>query len=96
VSNFYLTGTELNVIAANAQISINLGLPFGGTQIWAQPQASYSNSNFYFIPMPSENGWTREDGVYFNQEQMIAGVVNVEIQESQPNWFPPSPFPPEE
>ncbi len=88
----YFTGTEENIIAANAQISSNLDLPFRGTIKWAQPQSSYSDPNFWFIEMPSEAGWTREDGTHFTQEQMIANVIDVEIQEENPNWWPPVIF----
>ncbi len=88
----YFTGTEENIINANQKISQNLGLPFRGTTTWADPQKAYQQ-DFWFILMPPEDGWTREDGTHFTQEQMIDGVVNVNIEESQPDWWPP--FPPE-
>jgi len=90
----FFTGIEVDIIAANAQISSNAGLPYEHTEEWAVPKASYSDPNLFFIIMPNEDGWTREDGTYFTQAQMIDGVVNVEIQESQSNWFPPPPYPP--
>jgi hypothetical protein len=88
VWNRFFTGTEVNIIIANLQIDQNAGLPFGGTETWSIPQQAYLQ-DFWFIPMPTPEGWRREDGTYFTQEQMIDGVVNVNIQESQPNWFPP-------
>lgn len=93
MSNLYYTGTQNNIDIANAQISSNLGLPFRGTQIWAILQSSYSNADLWFFLMPLENGWTREDGTHFSQSEMVQGVVNVTIQESQSNWWPP--YPPE-
>ena len=94
MSNLYFTGTEVNVIAANAQISGNCGLPFGGTKTWADPQSEYIEPIKWFIKMPDPEGWTREDGTHFTQKEMISGVVNVDIEESNPDWWPPSPFPP--
>jgi hypothetical protein len=87
--NTYFTGTQENIDIANNQIGKNLGLPFGGTQRWADPQQNYSDPTTYFILMPPPEGWTREDGTHFTQEQMINGVENIEIEESQPDWFPP-------
>ncbi len=86
----YFTGTEENIINANQKISQNLGLPFRGTTTWADPQESY-NQTFWFILMPPVEGWTREDGTHFSQEQMSDGVENVNIEESQPDWWPPFP-----
>jgi len=93
--NTYYTGTENDITIANSQINSNCGLPFGGTSTWAISQQAYLQ-NFWFIPMPNPNGWTREDGTYFTQDQMISNVINVTEQESQSNWWPPSPFPPGE
>jgi hypothetical protein len=86
----YFTGTEENIIIANNQIGQNLGLPFRGTLRWADPLKAYQQ-DFWFILMPDSDGWTREDGTHFTQEQMIDGVTNVNIEESDPNWFPPPP-----
>lgn len=87
----YYTGTQGNIDIANAQISDNLGLPFRNTETWAFPRSSYSDPTFYFFIMPDATGWTREDGTYFTQEQMINGVVNVTPEEPNPNWWPPFP-----
>lgn len=84
------TGTEDQIIIAINQINTNCGLPFRGTQTWDIPKKAYSY-DFWFIYMPPTGGWIREDGTYFTQQQMIDGVVNVSIQESQPDWWPPPP-----
>lgn len=81
------TGTEEQIIAAAARIDSNCGLPFRNTNTWDVPKKAYSY-DFWFIWMPEEEGYTREDGTYFSQAEMIDGVVNVEIQDSQPDWFP--------
>lgn len=85
----YFTGTQENIEIANNQISENAGLPFGGTDHWADLEQNYSDPTTYFIKMPEPDGWIREDGMHFTQEQMINGVENVTIEESQPDWFPP-------
>lgn len=87
-NNLYLTGTESNVTLAEAQVSENLGLPFSGTMRWAIPMQAYQQ-DFWFISMPPYEGWYREDGTYFSYQQMMNAVTNVEIETSQPNWFPP-------
>lgn len=84
----FFTGTEADVNIANSKIDQNLGLPFWGTKTWSIPTQAYQQS-FWFIPMPSPDGWVREDGTYFMQQEMISGVINVTPQESSPNWFPP-------
>jgi hypothetical protein len=84
----YFTGTEENIALANYQIGQNLGLPFRGTMRWADPLQAYQQ-NFWFILMPPAEGWTREDGTYFTQQQMIENVQNVSIEEGQSSWFPP-------
>ena len=91
--NMYYTGTLEEVSIANSQISTNCGLPFGETTTWAIPVQAYEQ-DFWFIPMPSPTGWTREDGTHFTQSEMIIGVISVEEEEGQSNWWPPSPFPP--
>lgn len=88
MSTLYFVGTEENIIIANAQINNNCGLPFRNTERWAEPTQAYEQ-NFWFIPMPPAQGWTREDGTYFSQEEMILNVVNVTIEESNPSWWPP-------
>jgi len=92
VWNTYFTGTEENINLANQQIDNNLGLPFGGTNTWSIPRQAYLQ-DFWFIPMPPPEGWKREDGTYFSQQQMIDNVSNVDIQESSPDWWPPAPPP---
>lgn len=85
----YLTSPNLlNVADANAQIEVNCNIPCPGTERWDIPTESYDKT-FWFILMPPENGWNQ-----YSQEQMMAGVVNVEIQEGNPSWFPPV-IPPE-
>jgi hypothetical protein len=86
--NTYFTGTEENIAVANNQIGQNLGLPFMGTERWADPQQAYQQ-DFWFILMPPPQGWTREDGTHFTQEQMIENVSNVDMKESSPDWWPP-------
>jgi len=92
--NMYYTGIQEDVEIANNQIGSNCGLPFGGTNAWAVPTLAYEQ-DFWFIPMPSPSGWTREDGTHFTQSEMINGVTNVEEEEGQPNWWPPGPLPPQ-
>lgn len=84
----YFTGTEVNINTAVAQIDTNCGLPFEGTNTWDIPKRAYQK-NFWFILMPPPDGWRREDGTYFTQEQMINNVSNVNIEESDSSWFPP-------
>lgn len=86
--SFAYTGTEENVTAAVNQININCGLPFGSTQTWDEPKQAYLQS-FWFIWMPNVDGWIREDGTHFTQDQMIENVINVNIEDSQSDWFPP-------
>lgn len=86
-------GTQENITITLDQINQNLNLPFGNTISWDIPKKAYQQ-DFWFIFSPPQEGWTREDGTHFMQEQMISGVINVEIQESQPDWF--STYPPKD
>lgn len=84
----FLTGTENQIIEANAQINQNCGLPNNkGTNTWGEPTKMYL-VDLWYIPAPPENGWNE-----FSYEEMMYGVVDVSIQESQPSWFPPAPPP---
>lgn len=89
--DIYFTGTESEIIAANAQINSNCGFPNGCTQTWAVPTQAYEQ-DFWFILMPPPDGYMTNCGSW-TQEEMIAGVIDVEEQQAQPNWWPP--FPPE-
>lgn len=86
-----LIGSQAEIVSANTQISSNLGLPFRETTAWAVPENNYTDNTQWFFMMPPAEGWTREDGTFFTQDQMMNGVVNVTQAESQPNWFPPNP-----
>ncbi len=84
-----LTGTQGQVIGANAQIDTNCGFPNANTYTWAIPQQAY-NQDFWFISMPPLEGF--KDGIgSWTQDQMMANVVNVSQEESQSNWWPPLP-----
>lgn len=84
------TGTQDNITDALKQINANCGLPFRVTITWDNVKKAYSY-DFYFIIMPWADGWTREDGTHFTQQQMINNVSNITIQESQGDWWPPPP-----
>lgn len=88
--NMFFTGTQDNILIANQQINQNAGLPFRETLTWAIPQQAYLQ-DFWFIIMPPPEGWRREDGTYFTQQEMISNVINVNIEESNPSWWPPFP-----
>lgn len=87
--DMYFVGPYENVLAANAQIDANCGFPDGYCETWAIPQQAYEQ-DFWFILMPPPDGY-REPTRSFTQEQMIANVVNVGIEEAQQNWWPPNP-----
>lgn len=88
--NWFYTGTQADVVAANAQINSNCGFPNSYTQTWAIPQQAYQQA-FWFIMMPPPEGYTQPNGVTITQAEMIAGVINVTQQQSQSNWWPPLP-----
>ena len=81
------TGTEEQVSVAVEQINSNCGFPDGYTETWDTPRQAYEQ-DFWFIIMPPAEGY-KEPTRSFTQEQMIAGVTNVQEQESQPDWWPP-------
>ena len=87
--NSFFTGSQENIIAANHQIDLNCGFPDPQTQTWAVPEQAYEQ-DFWFILMPPPTGYTNNYGTW-TQEQMIDGVQNVSIEESQSNWWPPIP-----
>jgi hypothetical protein len=81
---FYYTSTiEQNVINANVQIAANASI-----DQWAYVKKAY-NQNLWFIRQPPIEGWNG-----YTQEQMIAGVVDVDLQPYNQNWFEPIPWPP--
>lgn len=89
MSNLYYTGTQEQIDDALAQINTNCGFPDGeGTDTWAIPESSYSDHDFWFIPMPPENGY-KNSKINFTQAEMILGVINVDINPYNSNWFPP-------
>lgn len=79
-----LIGTEQDVIAANAKIEQNAGIPYPGTDRWDTPKQAYQQE-FWFIYMPNPetifNGYTGAE--------MMNGVVNVSQEPFDPNWIPP-------
>lgn len=87
----YLTSTTaLSITSAQAQISINCGLPnIYGTEEWAIPTQSVDNT-IWFIPKPTIKGWGNME--QFTQAQMMSGVdlTNIIEQEYNVAWFPPS------
>lgn len=85
----FYTGTQQDIINATAQIDLNCNFPDGYTQTWAIPKKAYEQ-DFWFIPMPSPEGY-KNIMHSFTQEEMIFDVVNVSEQESQRNWWPPFP-----
>jgi hypothetical protein len=89
--NWFYTGSLEDVTAANSQIDDNCGFPNGDTQTWSVPQQAYEQ-DFWFILQPPPEGYKDKIG-YWTQEQMISGVENVELQQSNSSWWP-NPFPP--
>ena len=85
----YFVGSYEQVSAAVAQVDSNCGFPNACTQTWAIPQQAYQQ-DFWFAIEPFINGYLTPCGSW-TQEQMIAGVTNVQIEPSQSNWFPPVP-----
>jgi hypothetical protein len=88
VSIACLIGSQTDVIAANAQIEANCGIPCPGTSSWDIPRQGYEQ-DFWFITMPPASGWNE-----FSQDQMMHDVVDVSEAMSQSSWFPPIPIPP--
>ncbi len=86
------TSTNQNaLIAAEAKIADNADIPNGiGTTRWADVQKAI-DSNLWFIPKPSLEGWGNT--VIFTQAQMLSGVDMTDIVEQELNvaWFPPAP-----
>lgn len=85
--NWYYTGTESDIIAANAQINSNCGFPDSQTQTWDIPTKAY-NQDFWFISMPGPDGYKNNSGSW-TQVQMINGVSNVAQEQSNSSWWPP-------
>jgi hypothetical protein len=88
--NTFYTGTLDNINAAIAQINSNCGFPDGYTETWATPKQNYTTPSVYFFIMPPPEGYMTPMGSW-TQAQMIAGVVNVTEEQSQPDWWPPFP-----
>ncbi len=82
IMHMCLVGTETEVIAANAQIESNCGIPCEGTDNWDIPTQAFEQ-DFWFITMPPLEGWNN-----YLQEQMMQGVVDVLQMEFEPNWRP--------
>jgi hypothetical protein len=84
--NFFLVGTEDQIIAANNQINNNAGYPCPGTERWGIPTQAYEQ-DFWFIPMPMP------DAIYNGHtgQELMLNVINVVEEESQSNWWPPMP-----
>lgn len=85
--NTFYTGTLDQVNAAIEQINANCGFPDACSYTWAVPRQAYEQ-DFYFIQMPPPEGYMSGCGSW-TQEQMIAGVVNVEPRQSNSSWWPP-------
>jgi hypothetical protein len=86
-TNLFFTGSEGAIIAANDQINTNCGFPDGVTSTWAIPMQAWEQ-DFWFIQMPPASGYN--NGINsWTQAQMIDGIEDVNIEESQPNWWPP-------
>lgn len=85
--NWFYTGSEAAIQAANTQINANCGFPNACTQTWAIPQQAYEQ-DFWFILVPPPQGYMTNCGSW-SQAQMIAGVTGVVEQQSQSNWWPP-------
>lgn len=81
-----LTSTnQADIIAANAQIEINSGIPTpdGKTTKWSTPKKAYQQ-DFWFIKMPPPEGW---NGI--SQKEMMQNVVDVVQIAFNSNWYPP-------
>ncbi len=87
----YLTSSnEAAIIAAEARISINCGLPNGhGTLSWDLVCKAY-NQDLWFITKPPAEGWGNAE--QFAQAQMMDGVDMTDIAELEydATWFEPS------
>lgn len=93
--NTYYTGSLDNINAAIAQINSNCGFPDEYTETWAVPTQNYTTPTVYFFLKPPPKGYMEPNGNSWTQEEMIFGVINVIEAESQPDWWPPNPVPPE-
>ena len=92
--NTYYTSATLAVITtALNQINSNCGWPNAQCQTWTTITQSY-NETFYFILMPPPGGYVYPNGDVITQATMIANVVGVTQQQSDPSWWPPI-IPPE-
>jgi hypothetical protein len=85
----YFTGTYEQIVEANYTINQNCGFPDPQTETWDIPTQAYEQ-DFWFILMPPPDGYKNEY-CDMTQEQMIDGVQDVSIEESQPDWWPPFP-----
>ncbi len=84
----YLTSAnQANIIAAQAQISLNCGFPNNlGTEQWANVQKAI-NQDMWFIIKPPIEGYNLGE---FTQIQMMSNVdlTNIIEQEYDATWFP--------
>lgn len=79
---------ESDVVTANSQIQTNVGIPTvdGKTVRWDTPRKPVTGDNFWFIAMPSPEGWNQ-----YTQEQMMQNVVNVTQEVYNSSWDPSPP-----
>lgn len=87
--NWFYTGTLDEVTAANAQINSNCSFPNGSTETWAIPTESYDQTFWFFLQPPPEG--YQDDVGSWTQAEMINGVENVQLQQSNSSWWPPFP-----
>lgn len=84
--NTFYTGSEEDVSAAVEQINSNCGFPDGYCETWGNPRQAYQQ-DFWFVLMPPPEGYV-EPSRSFSQEEMIENVVNVDQEQSSPDWWP--------
>lgn len=92
--SLYYSGTQTAINTAITQINSNCGFPdASGTITWAIARQAYNDNLLYFFLQPPAEGYKNASGQW-TQAEMINGVTGVTLSPPDPNWWPPSPFPP--
>lgn len=86
---YWLTfNSEFDAQSAVDQINSNCGFPNAcGTYQWDTVHQAYQQ-DLWFIGNPSENGYSQPCGS-FTYGQMMAGVENYTLANSDPSWWAP-------
>ena len=89
IYHFLTFTSEEDAQTALDQINTNCGFPNTcGTDYWDIVRQAYQQE-LWFIANPSENGYPQPPCGSFTYEQMMAGVVNYTLANSNSSWWPP-------